>query len=212
MSYRVLAVLGDSIADGYWDEEGLGWFGRLQAKIAKNYPYKFGFNNHAVSGDRCTDVFHRLNNEILSKEVDILLVAVGVNDLIRWGSTEAPTALSEGMQFETWQRILLTAKRNISRIIVVGVLPVDESELPFSGAGGLPVWFLNKDIEAYNGRLTKWCDDAGVAFVDMYSQWQKLNVPDYLHDDVHPNAKGHQLIAERAFDELEKMGIFRENI
>jgi lysophospholipase L1-like esterase len=207
MPYRVIGVLGDSIADGYWDEEGLGWFGRLRMKIAKAYPYKFGFNNQAVSGDRCTDVLNRLRSEIISREVDILLIAVGVNDGIRWDTREYPMAISEGMQFEVWQNILATAKKNINRVVVCSPIPVDENKMPFTGAMDRKIWFLNKDIEAYNQRLAQWCSEAGILFIDLYSKWQKLNVADHLYDGAHPNAKGHEAIADQVFEKLKKNGI-----
>src|SRR5262249_24805764 len=146
--------------------EGLGWFGRLSMRLAKEYPYQFGFNNLAKSGDRCIDVLSKLRSEALQRTPDIVLIAVGSNDVAREGSPDAPADISEGLRFEVWQQILQTAKKNVDRVFVISLKPVVESRYPAEGAAGRMLWKSNKDIQNYNIVLKKWCDDAGVDFLD----------------------------------------------
>lgn len=207
MLYRVICALGDSITNGYWDEDGLGWFGRFAMKVAKAYPYQYGFNNLAQDGDKIANVASRFTSEVLSRDVDILFVAVGVNDLVRYESQETPFVVSNEDRCKIWEALLLEAKKAMQHVIVISILPVVESKMPSEGVGGRLFWNLNKDIEANNNDLQNLCMKIGVEFFDVNPYWQKLNLPDYFYDSTHPNAKGHQLMADQVFEELQKRKI-----
>lgn len=206
MSYRVICALGDSITNGYWDEEGLGWFGRLSTMLAKKYPYKFGFNNLGMDGDTSFDVLYRLRGEALSRNPDILLIAIGVNDLIRWLAPDAPFDLSPGKRFEIWQNILKTAKAAAENILVMSILPIEESRMPCEGSFGRLLYSFNKDIDAYNTEISGWCKEFDIPFLDQSTVWKKLNIQEHLYDAAHPNAKGHQMMANTVFEEMKKLG------
>lgn len=40
-----IGFLGDSITQGYWDEEGKGWVVRLAEIISNHYPLNYGICN-----------------------------------------------------------------------------------------------------------------------------------------------------------------------
>jgi lysophospholipase L1-like esterase len=206
MSYQVICVLGSSTANGYWDEEGLGWVARLSMKVAKAYPYKFGFNNLAQSGDTSLDMLHRLSAEALSRDPDILIFSGGGNDLNRWGSPEAATELSEEKTKQNWRTMLSLAKKNNKKILIVGLTPVKETA---SDVFDSKIYKFNRDNIAYNQKLKKWCEDYSADFLDLTDIWTNENISEYVYDNVHPNAKGHQLIAETVFKKLDEMNIFK---
>lgn len=207
MSYQVICAFGDSITNGYWDEEGKGgWFGRLQQLIASAFPYKFGFNNLAQDGDRSFDVMHRLQSESAARTPDIILLAVGINDLIRWSSPDAPLEMTDTLIDEIWDKIFVQVKRNGARCLVQSVLPVAESRFPNDGGGGRKLYHLNADVERYNARLKIAAEKAGHAFFDIYSPAQAAGWIDHVYDGGHPNARGHQFVADRVFAELKRLG------
>ncbi len=208
MSYKTIICLGDSIANGYWDEHGLGWFGRLSEKIALARPGRFGFNNLAMSGDRVTDIRHRLCSEALTRNPDILLIAAGVNDTVRWESPDAPMDISPGLRREVWCDILKTARRNIKTIAVCGLLPVLENKFPQEGVGGKLLYHNNSDIDTYNELLQDLCNEFGVQYVPASRAWQNRDPASLLADATHPNGQGHELIAEFMFDRLDEFEIF----
>ncbi len=47
---KIIAALGDSITQGYFDSTGAGWFGRLAAKISENQTC--GFHNISANNLR----------------------------------------------------------------------------------------------------------------------------------------------------------------
>jgi lysophospholipase L1-like esterase len=205
MTYQVICVLGSSTANGYWDEEGLGWVGRLSMKVAKTYPYKFGFNNLAQSGDTSLDMLHRLSAEALSREPDILIISGGANDLNRWNKPDAQTDLSEALSKQNWYKMLTLAKNNIDKILIIALPPIKEND----GSSGDTLYRFNKDNDVYNQNLQIWCKEFNVPFLDISKIWSQENFKEYVHDNVHPTAKGHQHIADQVFDELKRIGILK---
>ena len=204
MTYQVICVLGSSTANGYWDEEGLGWVNRLSMKVSKEFPYKFGFNNLAQSGDTSLDMLHRLTGEALSRDPDILILSGGANDLNRWHAADAPTDFSEEKTKQNWQTMLSVAKKNVSRILVVGIPAVKES----NGSRG-DIFRSNGENARYNQNLKTFCNEHNVAFLDFTNLWSEKDIAEYVYDNVHPTAKGHQLIADKVFEKLDEMSIFQ---
>ena len=201
-----IGFLGNSITQGYYDEEGKGWPVRLNELIAKKYPCQYGICNMAYSGDRIPDTFHRLGAEAFTRDISILFIADGTNDLSRSGDKNAPTSLSEDLSMEYWQKIFDTLDGKKIKVIVMDLLPVCEDRLPGVGRYNSSIHYFNKDIEKYNKMLEKLCHDRGYYFLKNYATWKnKKDLNAYFHDFGHPNAKGHQEIADRAFKTLEKL-------
>lgn len=203
MDFKVIGLLGDSIANGYWDTNG-GYFYFLQKKLNEIYPFMFGFNPMAQDGDRVCDVYHRLGSEVLSRNVDVLLIAVGVNDIIRPYLPDAAFDMSEHLRCEYWTKLLSLAKKNIKKVMVIGMLPVREDCYPDQDWADLPIYTFNRDIEAYNDLIGRKCQEHGVAFYNPYPQFQSLNLEDLYHDACHPNNQGHQLLAEMIVEAMQE--------
>lgn len=210
MSYKIIAALGDSITNGYWDETFAGWFGRLSAKIsAITQPQTFGFNNISQSGDRVGDAFHRLGAELLTRdEVDTLIIAIGVNDLVRGPNADSPTDLSRHLRAEYWDRLLDLAQKNVKNIVVLDILPVREELVPYRDDYGDNIWWMNRDIAEYNDLIAEICAARKIAFVRRYDKWIARDLSKFYADDAHPNGAGHSLIADEVFEELSKLKIF----
>lgn len=195
MDFKVIGLVGDSIANGYRDVNG-GYFNHLQKKLNEAYPLMFGFNSMAQDGDRVCDVYHRLGFEILSHNIDILLIAVGVNDIIRPYQPDAAFDMSEHLRCEYWTKLLSLAKTNIKKVMVIGMLPVREDCYPDQDWADLPIYTFNQDIEDYNRLIEQKCRELGVVFYNPYPQFRNINLGELYQDACHPNREGHQLLAE----------------
>lgn len=207
MTYKVVCALGDSITNGYWDEAGSGgWFGRLAPLLMAKRPYGFGFNNLAVDGDRSYDVLHRLQTEVQARNPSVLLISIGVNDLIRWDQADAPVDLSLPLREEIWGRILKTAKQMVPHVLVTSLLPVNQAKLPGCGVGGRLTFTLESDINSYNAFLAERCAAHSIPFADLAAACEQTSWTEMLFDESHPNAAGHQFLAEQMFSHLDKLG------
>jgi len=203
MSYKVIAVLGDSITNGYWDDTFQGWFGRLAAKVSAAKSGAFGFSNLSQDGDRICDVLHRLGAEGLTRELDILLIAIGVNDVIRSPSADSPADLSPHLRAEYWNRLLDVAQRNTREIVVFDILPVREEMMPADDG----LWWKNSDIEEYNDLIAEICAERKIPFVRRHDEWATRDLGKLYADCAHPNGVGHKLLADEAYEALSRLKV-----
>lgn len=202
MTYKVIGAIGDSITNGYWDEDGLGWFGKLSQKIAKNFPMQFGFNNMSQDGDRTCDTYHRVASEVHTRDIDILLIAIGTNDLIRSPEANSPMDMSKHLREEYWHKMLDLLEKTKITPVVLDLLPKREEMYPSLGWFDKPCFETNKDVEEYNEQIKSICKQRNIAFINRYDKWIKRDLKDYYKDGGHPNSKGHQLIADEVYEEL----------
>lgn len=203
---KTISVLGDSIANGYFDQDNLGWVVRLGQKLQDNNPGSTYIRNFAVAGDHITDCLARHRSQVVSNPGDCLVIACGANDMARWGNRDSPSSLSLAFCIKTWNELLIEAKEFFDLIYVCQILPVDETKIPArENEQGLDQFYRNDDISEYNEALKTLCSDHACHFVDFSSDLTKINWDNFLFDDIHPNAKGHKLIAERMYIEVKDM-------
>jgi len=203
--YKTFSVIGDSIANGYFDLKNTGWVGRTVQKLQNDKNYGFYARNFAVSGDRITDCLQRFRSQVVSNPGDCLIVTCGGNDIARWGSRNSEHSLSLSIRLECWDALLTEAKRVFSKIYVSQLLPVNEQKVPARKDNyGMDQFYRNDDISEYNGHLKKLCSKYSCDFVTYDDALKSVDWNNCLYDDVHPNEKGHKLIAQRMYEVLKK--------
>lgn len=201
IDYKTVAVLGDSISNGYFDEEGLGWIARFSRKLNTEKPNGFFFCNHAVAGDRICDVYHRLGALVAKNEPDIIFIAVGVNDTYRFGTRDAAPAMAIELRRAYWTRTLDAALHLTPRVYVFLPLPVEESRVPArTDDFGVPMFYRNDDVKAYGAEIRGWAQARNVRVLDFHESFAGHTAR--FADDVHPAAEGHEYLAQLAFDAL----------
>lgn len=202
-NFKNILVLGDSISDGFYDSEGAGWVGRLEELLHNDAPLMWGMQNFSVSGDRIIDVLYRLNGFLTTKDTDYLFVAVGVNDIFRYGSEDAPVSMALELRHDYWARLFKLAKPFVKKVFVFSLLPVNESlNGKFTDDFGTKLINLNKDIVEYNSEIKNWAEEHDAVFIDLYSFFFEQGHENLLFDDSHPNSTGHELLAHWVYKEL----------
>ena len=198
--YRTISVIGDSIANGYFDKGNLGWVTRLGQKLQQDKPGRIYIRNAAVSGDCTTDCLARLRSQVVSNPGDCLIIACGVNDLSRWGGRDASTSLSGEFCKEIWTYLLQEARYLCALVYVCQILPVDESEVPYRQNDlGFDHYYRNDDIDAYNAQIKKLSEQFGCPYIEFTDMLKGRDWNDYLFDEVHPNHEGHEFIAQTVY-------------
>ena len=114
-----IGIIGDSIAQGYYDEEDLGWPARLGKIILKNNSNTYFFNNMSQSGDNIADTANRAVFEVLSRHFDLILVNTGINDLRRRKNSNLQLDFSEGARIMYWNKLLDTLSTTNAQIVVL---------------------------------------------------------------------------------------------
>lgn len=203
---RVL-VFGDSITQGFWDIEG-GWV----SHIRKHYDQQMidgtdddppTIFNLGVSGNSSDDVLARFENETRVRATEELafVIAIGVND----SRTKAGVNYSDTNRYkQNLSEIVKLAKQYSSRILFVGLTPcVEERSNPVSwGDTG----YTNKRINEFDDTLRQFCKENQALFVEVFEPFAKAETEtELLPDSLHPNDKGHQLIANLIKPKLQEL-------
>jgi len=198
---KLIGIIGDSIAHGFYDTEDLGWVARLGRLILQKHGGEYVFNNMAQAGDNIADAYHRAISEVGSRHFDLILVNVGINDLRRRKNSGLQLDFSEGARLMYWQKLLTFLKSTGAKIVVADLLPVMEEKYTEDAS----LTRYNSDVERYNEIIRAVCADYDVLFFERYAKWKQRS--DLYQDASHPNAKGHQLLAEEMLAFLQKQNL-----
>lgn len=193
-----IGMIGDSIAHGYFDEKDLGWFARLGKMVLSDYEGEYVFNNISQSGDNIADAVNRANFEVLSRRFDLIIVNIGINDLRRRKDSGGVLDFSEGVRIMYWNKLLDILEKTSATIVVTDLTPVIENRYTAQAS----LVRHNIDVRRYNELIKDICKQRKVHYFARYDKWEKRNLDELYKDATHPNAKGHQIMAEEIYDYL----------
>ena len=177
---KTILCFGDSLTAGYGMQRGQSYPELLQEHI-NNDGYNYQVINAGVSGDTTNDGLRRLSYN-LSQPIDIFILELGVNDIMRGKSPEQIKV--------NLARILNEVKRHHShsKLVVAGM------ELP-------PVIqhpFVSRFTGIYRSLAQEYTAHLIPHFLDGVLGISALNLPDRLH----PNAQGYQIIARNVYEQI----------
>ncbi len=86
---EVIVAIGDSItqADTHWSVQGHrntiqgGWVARLENRLCEDFPDEYEVVNKGINGDTVQGVLNRLDRDVILLQPDIVIVAIGTNDI-----------------------------------------------------------------------------------------------------------------------------------
>jgi lysophospholipase L1-like esterase len=159
--------------------------------------------NMGVSGDSSDDVSTRFDGETKARANEELafVFAIGVND----ARTKAGVNFSDIERYrKSLSEIVSQARRYSDRILFVGLTPcVEARSNPVSwGDTG----YTNVRIKEFDSSLQEFCEQNQVSFVEIFEPFEKAEKEtELLPDSLHPNDKGHKLIAGIVKPKLEEL-------
>jgi len=207
---RIL-VFGDSIVWGAGDLERGGWVDRFKVYyLNKAKPNEFNeVFNLGNPGRTSTQILGYYENEIKTRtkkqylQTNRIIIQLGLNDSRYFYETKkTETSLSEFK--ENLIKLIKISKKYIETIVFVGLFPVDESRsdpVPWSPKIHS---FKNEYISEYEKVIKQVCEKEKILFIDIFSEFKRINYKKLLTDGIHPNAEGHELIFQIVKKELEK--------
>lgn len=188
ITWPTLCVFGDSIVVGSDDREAGGWVARLRLDL--NARGKIGVYNLGVDGDRTEQLLRRIAGKAAARSASVIVVSIGANDLGWHGTSGTETALFR----ERYDGILSEAERSTRRILVLGLLGVDE--------GNVSHGVRNEQVLAFNGVIEELAQTHGAEFLSLFGALE----PEDFVDGLHPNASGHAKLAPLIGQELARLG------
>jgi lysophospholipase L1-like esterase len=163
--------------------------------------------NLGISGDTSQGLAERLERELAPRQLGdqtIVVIAVGINETGYDPRTGRPTS-DPGRFAATLTGLVATARRHTDRVLLVGLLPCDEARMqppPWSGDGG--EHYANDRIAEFNRAVRRVAAATGAALADPFEEALAGDHTALLHDGLHPNGAGHQLLADGIGERLRR--------
>jgi acyl-CoA thioesterase-1 len=175
-----LVIIGDSLTEGYGVSRAKAWPALLQKKIeALGKPYEV--INAGISGSTAASAPSRMAWQLKSKP-DLILLALGANDGLRGTSVKA-------MEENLSQALAMAKKEKIAVYLAGNKIPPNYGKA------------YTADFEAAFKRVADKHSVPLLPFILLgVGGVTDLN----LADGIHPNEKGHKIVAETVFTFLRK--------
>ncbi len=184
---KQLACMGDSITEGADFVKGHTWPALVGNACALDV------TNFGIGGDTTPGMLARFYPEVIQLKPDYVFIMGGTNDL--WWDWEVKTILGN-----IFSMCFQARYHDITPIIGLPI-PVDvESARNTDFSGPLQGYErMTEMLAELVDKLTTYATDSEIPVVDVHRPFlgddQQAISTMYLDDGLHPNQKGHQLIA-----------------
>ena len=203
---------GDSITDAGRDDEnqdnfglGCGYAFLLAADIEKNRKGEIKFLNRGKSGDRITDVYARIKEDIINIKPDFMSILIGINDVsheLTQGCGVTPEKFNK-----IYNLLIEEIKEALPEIKIIILEP-----FVLKGSATEEEWEFFKTETAKRAQAAKRvAEKHNLVFVPLQEKFDEMAAkqpePYWTWEGVHPSAAGHELIARKwleGFNELNK--------
>ncbi len=156
---------------------------------------QYDFAGSGISGNKVYDLYLRLEDDVLSKNPDVVVIYVGVNDV--WHKTLLGTGTDADKFEKFYQSIIKKLKdKNIKAILCTPAVVGEKTD--FSNP-------LDGDLNRYSNIIREIAKKNNLPLVDLRKQfleYYKTNNPNneekniLTYDKVHLNPKGNQFVAD----------------
>jgi len=193
---KIIAI-GDSIVYGYGDFVGGGWVERLRRQWMSPESDDRVLYNLGVRGDRVVNVTQRLaqefnrRGELRHQVPDAILLSVGTNDSPRLRKPDG-RLFTDFTEFKQQLNTLLDLSTSLAPVFFVGMIPVDESKMPFYDC----FYYNHLDQYRYKETALQACQARQIPYLDLFDLWLSRGETwlrsQYGKDGLHPNVQGYE--------------------
>lgn len=124
---------------------------------------------------------------------------MGVNDSARLGRPDG-RPVTEFSQFQLQLANLLERAQQLCEVVFVGMVPVDESKMPFMNC----FYYNHADQYRYKQATKQACAMRQIPYLDIFDLWLARGMDWVLvrlsSDGLHPNFQGYQALLQDVLD------------
>jgi acyl-CoA thioesterase-1 len=186
-----ILFFGDSLTEGYGLQINQAPPALIQQKI-DSYGLPYCTINAGVSGDTTHSAIMRLPNVLQQQEVDIFVLALGINDLFR-GIT--PQKMEQNLT-----QIIERTKAQYPNVMIVLAkvkLPL-EVLVSFGMMGQIAAQYAVQYQKVYENLAQKYGSPLIPSLLEGVMREMHLN----LSDRLHPNAQGYEIVANTIWETI----------
>ena len=198
---KSVIFFGDSITE--LAVKPAGFIVKIDSMLKKNNINNYDLTGTGFSGNKIYDLYLRLEDDVLKKNPDLVVIFIGVNDV--WHKRTLGTG-TDADKFERFYTAVLKklADKNIKAILCTPAVIGEKTDLTNEQDGDLnkytniirglsvknklPLIDLRKIFQEYNLRINTENKDRGIL----------------TRDGVHLNDKGNQLVADEMWKVISK--------
>lgn len=201
---------GDSITDACREDDdrincglGKGYPLLVAADFLKNRKDDFCFLNRGVSGDRVTDIYARIKEDIINLKPDCMSILVGVNDVSHELTMQC--GVDEVKYEKIYSMLIEEIRMSLPDIQIIILEP-----FILKGTATKDLWEqfdceVRKRAEA-SKRVAEKFDLCFVPLQNLFDEAVSDSNAEYWSaDGVHPTYAGHQLIKEALINAINKI-------
>lgn len=190
---------GDSITDAGRDDEkqglaglGCGYAFLLASEIENNHKDKIDFINRGKSGDRITDVYARIKEDIINLKPDYMSILIGVNDVsheltMNCGVSPKKFRMIYGMLIDEIREVLPDIKIVILEPFVLKGTATEKLWNDFDREVRILAEISKQVAEKYE-----------TDFIPLQKKFDELssdgNTEYWSADGIHPTLAGHEVL------------------
>lgn len=208
---KMFLFQGDSITDANRDDEnqdnfglGCGYAFLLAAETEKNNK-KIKFINRGKSGDRITDVYARIKEDIINLKPDYMSILIGVNDVSH------ELTMNCGVSPEKFRMIYRMLAEEITEALPdIEIIILEPFVL--KGFATEKLWDkFNSEVRKLAGISKEIAKEFSFEFVPLQAKFDKLSDDGdtryWSVDGIHPTSAGHQVIKEELKKAVKAIGL-----
>jgi lysophospholipase L1-like esterase len=201
-----IIFFGDSITElGVKPEKYRGYILQLQDMLkAEKKDSQYELVGSGISGNKVYDLFLRMEEDVLAKNPDVVVIYVGVNDV--WHKTLLGTGTDPDKFEKFYQSIINKLKaKNIKVAVCTPAVVGEKTDMSNP---------LDGDLNRYSNIIRDIAKKNSLPVIDLrksFQQYLNKNNPDnkekeiLTYDRVHMNDKGNKLIAEEMWKVLKDL-------
>lgn len=197
---------GDSITElGVKKDKYVGYIVRMDSMLkAGKKDDQYELIGSGISANKVYDLYLRLDEDVLGKDPDIVVIYVGVNDV--WHKTLLGTG-TDPDKFEKFYTAILRKlrERNIKAILCTPAVVGEKTDMSNP---------LDGDLNRYSNIIRDIAKKNDLPLVDLrqkFLEYNNANNPEnkekdiLTYDRVHLNAKGNQLVADAMWKAIKEI-------
>lgn len=188
---------GDSITElGVKRDKYVGYILKMDSMLKKEKKDdQYELIGSGISGNKVYDLYLRLEDDVMSKNPDVVVIYVGVNDV--WHKTLLGTGTDADKFEKFYQAIIKKLKdKNIKVVLCTPAVVGEKTDMSNP---------LDGDLNRYSNIIRDLSKKNSLPLIDLrkkFLDYLKNNNPDnkekdiLTYDRVHMNDKGNQLLAD----------------
>lgn len=195
-----IIFFGDSIT-----QAGVGPHGfitKISQKLKdKNLDANYELAGAGIGGNKIYDLYLRMDDDVLAKKPDVVVIWVGVNDV--WHKSSFGTGTDPDKFQHFYEAIIKKLQSNNIKVFLVTPAAIGEKTDNSNQQDG--------DLNLYSKIIRKLAADFNCGLIDLrkdFIEYNLKNNPDNKEsgiltvDRVHLNETGNEFVAQKMFDKL----------